>query len=122
MPRATPQGWASSARDVEAVVVRIGLNGAQLVLVDAEGAWERWVLGSPEEAVEVARSAGLEVHVGAYPDHLRLRMNRRRPEPSELAGAPYPEQGRVGPVLPYPENRPRRPAPAGPGPRPQTGV
>jgi hypothetical protein len=93
---------------VEAVVVRIGANTAQLVLVDAEGRWERWVLTSEEDARRAADELGIPVHTGGYPEELRVRMNAYvRPREDYERGA-YPEQGRVGPVIPYRENRPRR--------------
>ena len=92
----------------EAVVIRIGLHDTQLVLVDAGGAWDRWVYHSEAEAKEAADALGTPVHVGEYPEEMRVRMNAfQRPAESFEAGA-YPEQGAVGPVIPYPENRPRR--------------
>ena len=92
----------------EAVVVRIGANDAQLVLVDGKGAWDRWVYHSMEEAQEVAESLDIPVHLNEYPEETRVRMNSYvRPPQSFDAGA-YPEQGHVGPVIEYPENRPRR--------------
>ena len=92
----------------EAVVIRIGLHDAQLVLIDSRGAWQRWVYHSVEEAQEVAAELGVPVHVGEYPEETRVRINSyRRPQRDFDKGA-YPEQGGVGPVIPYPENRPRR--------------
>lgn len=92
----------------EAVVVRIGANDAQLVLVDADGFWDRWVYHSMEEAQSIGESLGIPLHVGEYPEATRVRMNAYvRPLESFDAGA-YPEQGHVGPVMEYPENRPRR--------------
>lgn len=98
---------AFSQEGSEAVVVRIGGHDAQLVLVDGDGAWQRWVYPSMDEALEVARSLGVPVHEGEYPEETRVRMNARRRPPEEFERAAYPEQGRVGPVIPYPENRPR---------------
>jgi hypothetical protein len=92
----------------EAVVVRIGGHDAQLVLVDGEGAWDRWVYHSLVEAKGVAESLGVPVHVGEYPEKTRVRMNARRRTTEEFDRGAYPEQGRVGPVSSYPENRPRR--------------
>lgn len=104
----TPQAFLNEYRDgTEAVVVRIGLNDAQLVLVDGEGRWDRWVYHSVEEATDAAAALGLEAHVGAYPEKTRVRMNSYRKPPESFERAAYPEQGRVGPVIPYPENRPR---------------
>jgi hypothetical protein len=104
-----PVGYAARAGDgTEAVVIRIGLRDAQLVLVDAEGAWRRWVYPSVESAEEVARTLGVPVHLGEYPEATRVRMNRYRRPPEDFDRAPYPEQGEVGPVIPYRENRPRQ--------------
>lgn len=92
----------------DAVVIRIGMNDAQLVLVDRDGRWQRWVYHSEAEARSVAEELGLSVHVGEYPEDVRVRINRyQRPQADFDRGA-YPEQGAVGPVIPYPENRPRR--------------
>lgn len=99
---------ASRGPGCEAVVVRIGAHDSQIVVVDSDGAWERWVLHSHDEAVETAEALGIPVHVGEYPEELRVRMNARRRPAREYAEGAYPEQGRVGPVMPYPENRPRR--------------
>ena len=99
---------AAAGEGTEAVVVRIGMNDAQLVLVDAGGRWNRWVYHSTAEAEEVARSLRVSVHLGEYPEELRVRMNAyQRPRDDFDRGA-YPEQGAVGPVINYPENRPRR--------------
>ena len=92
----------------EAVVIRIGLNDAQVVLVDGEGAWDRWVYHSLEEAKDVAGQLGVPVHVGEYPEKTRVRMGSYKRPDLDFDRAAYPEQGSVGPVIPYPENRPRR--------------
>ena len=98
----------AAGEGTEAVVVRIGLHDAQLVLVDSRGRWSRWVYHSRDEAEAVARSLGIPVYAGEYPEELRVRMNAyRRPREDFERGA-YPEQGAVGPILNYPENRPRR--------------
>lgn len=93
----------------EAVVVRIGLNDAQIVLIDEQGAWDRWVYHSLEEAKEEAEKLGVPVHAGEYPEKTRVRMNAYRRPAADFDRAAYPEQGQVGPVISYPENRPRRP-------------
>lgn len=93
---------------VEAVVIRIGLHDAQLVLVDADGSWQRWVYHSVEEATAAAEELGVPVHEGEYPEELRVKINRYVRTPQEFDRGAYPEQGAVGPVIPYPENRPRR--------------
>ncbi len=100
---------ASRGPATEGVVIRIGLNDAQLVLVDEEGWWQRWVYHSVEEAKEVAESLGIAaVHEGEYPEELRVRINAHRRPSKDFDRGAYPEQGAVGPVIPYPENRPRR--------------
>ena len=104
----------------DAVVIRIGLNGAQLVLISESGQWDRWVLASVEEAEEAARSLGTSVYVGEFPEAVRVRMNARRREADEFERGAYPEQGWVGTVRPYAENRPRRPSEAREGPAPAT--
>jgi hypothetical protein len=93
---------------VEAVIIRIGLHDAQLVLVDAEGAWQRWVYHSVEDAKSDADELGIPIHLGEYPEELRVRLNKHVKSQKEFDRAAYPEQGAVGPVIPYPENRPRR--------------
>jgi hypothetical protein len=107
-PVTTPSDFlARSGSGVDAVVVRIGLNGAQLVLVDQTGRWTRFVYDSVEQAESAAGDLGISPHLGEFPEEVRVRMNSyRRPEREYVLGA-YPEQGYVGPVRPYPENRPR---------------
>lgn len=106
----TPEDFLarSGAEGTEAIVIRIGLNDAQMVLVDAQGRWDRWVFHSTEQAVAEARALGLEVHEGEYPEETRVRMGQFAPGPDHYEHAAYPEQGEVGPVKPYPENPPRR--------------
>ena len=104
-----PEDFVAAFREgTEAVVVRIGLHDAQLVLVDARGRWQRWVYHSVEEATAVAERLRVPVHAGEYPEELRVRMNAFRRPAEDFDKAAYPEQGMVGPVIPYPENRPRR--------------
>ena len=98
---------ARGAEGAEAMVIRIGLNDAQLVLVDGSGFWDRWVYHSVDEATKIAKGLGVDVHEGEYPEKTRVRINGyQRPKKDYEHGA-YPEQGSVGPVKPYPENRPR---------------
>jgi hypothetical protein len=105
-PRSPDEFVARAAGDVEAVIMRLGLNGAQAILVSPSGSWRRWVYPSVETAVEAARGAGCLVHEGEFPEALRLRLNAYRRPPEDYERAPYPEQGWVGPVNFYPENRP----------------
>lgn len=105
----TPEDFVADRGDgTEAVVVRIGLNDTQLVLVDRDGGWDRWVYHSQDEAEQAARALGIPIHVGEYPEETRVRMNAYRRPPESFDEGAYPEQGAVGPVIPYPENRPRR--------------
>ena len=103
-----PEDFAARDRaGTEAVVIRIGLNDAQLVLIDGDGRWDRWVYHSMDEARAEADKLGVEVHVGEYPEEVRVRMNAYQRPADDFDRAAYPEQGHVGPVIPYPENRPR---------------
>jgi hypothetical protein len=104
-----PKDFVNSrgAEGTEAVIIRIGMNDAQLVLVDGEGRWDRWVYTSVENAETAAKELGVEVHVGEYPEATRVRIGKAVPPPQHYEEAAYPEQGEVGPVSPYPENRPR---------------
>ena len=104
----TPDGFIANTDGVEAVVVRIGLHDAQLVLVDGRGAWARWVYHSVEEAMAVAEGLEIPIHQGEYPEEIRVRMNAYQRPPEDFERGAYPEQGAVGPVIPYPENRPRQ--------------
>jgi hypothetical protein len=62
--------------EVEAVLQRCGLDTYDLVLVDVEGNWTRWVFSSEEEAVAVARDLGVSLHRG-WDERMARRMNRR---------------------------------------------
>ena len=105
----SPESFAGERGEgTEAVVVRIGLNGTQLVLVGPDGDWQRWVYTSAEEAEGAGRALGIPVHVGQYPEEMRVRINRHRRPAEDFDRNAYPEQGAVGPVIAYPENRPRR--------------
>lgn len=107
--RAPAQFVTYKGEGTEAVVIRIGLHDAQLVLVARSGEWQRWVYHSMQEATEVANELGVPVHEGEYPEEMRVRINGFQRAPRDYDKAAYPEQGGVGPVMPYPENRPRRP-------------
>jgi hypothetical protein len=103
-----PEQFIDSRDGTEAVVVRIGGHDAQLVLVDGRGAWQRWVYHSIEEATEIAEALGVPVHIGEYPEELRVKINSYQRPSEDFDRHAYPEQGGVGPVMPYPENRPRQ--------------
>jgi hypothetical protein len=103
-----PEQFVDAHSDTEAVVVRIGGHDAQLVLVGGSGLWQRWVYPSVEEATAIAESLGIPVHAGEYPEALRVKINSFQRPSEDFDRHAYPEQGGVGPVIPYPENRPRR--------------
>src|SRR5688572_25758592 len=87
---------ARGAEGAEAVIVRIGLHDAQLVLIDGKGFWDRWVFHSMEEATEVAEGLGIDVHKDEYPEKTRVRVNAYQRPKQDIDRAPYPEQGAVG--------------------------
>lgn len=92
----------------EAVIVRIGGHDAQLVLVDRAGSWQRWVYPSVEDATRVAEDLGIPLHVGSFPEEMRVRINAFVRPRADYDRSAYPEQGRVGPVSAFKENRARR--------------
>jgi hypothetical protein len=87
--------------------MRTGLGGAQAVFVAPSGDWRRWVYPTVDEAVKAAREVGCQVHEQDFPEALRVRINAYRRPAEDYRRVPYPEQGWVGPVRFYPENRPR---------------
>jgi hypothetical protein len=70
------RAFVAARRDVEAVVQRIGAGTFDLILVDGDGNWDRWVLPSDEAAASVAEALGVPAHQG-WTDELARRMNRR---------------------------------------------
>lgn len=91
----------------EAIVMRIGRGDAQLVVVGEDGSWKRWVFRSLEQAEQVAARLDVVVHTGEYPEATRVRMNAHGRSREDFDAGAYPEQGTVGPIRAYPENRPR---------------
>ena len=69
--------FAAEHEDVAAVVQRIGHDTWDLLLIDGEGNWTRWVTTSKEGAEAAATELGAEVHDGWDADDLARRMNRR---------------------------------------------
>ena len=97
----------SPADQTDAVITRIGLSGFQLVLVAQDGSWDKWVYATKQDALEAARAARIgNIHEDSYPDEVRVRMNSYQRPRADFDSGAYQEQGRVGPVRPYPENRP----------------
>jgi len=62
--------------DVEAVLQRCGLGTFDLLLIDLDGNWTRWVFTSEEVAVDVAGDLEVPLHRG-WDDRMTKRMNRR---------------------------------------------
>jgi hypothetical protein len=62
--------------DVEAVLQRCGLNTYDLLLIDLQGNWTRWVFTSEDAAAAVAEGLDLPLHRG-WDDRMAKRMNNR---------------------------------------------
>ena len=80
MRRATPRElrrFAMLRREVEGVLQRCGLNTWDLILVDVEGNWTRWVFVSREQAEAACRELGVPLHHGWEDPRMARRMNRR---------------------------------------------
>ena len=80
MPRAaTPpdlRRFTMLRGDVEAVLQRCGLNTFDLILIDPQGNWTRWVFPSEEIAEAAARDLEIPLHRG-WDERMERRMNRR---------------------------------------------
>jgi hypothetical protein len=68
--------FAATRSEVDAVVQRIGHDTWDLILIDADGAWDRWVFSSRDEASAAGEAAGASVHDG-WTDELSQRVTRR---------------------------------------------
>jgi hypothetical protein len=68
--------FATLRRDVEAVLQRCGLDTYDLILVDLDGNWTRWVFPSEEQALAVAEDLEVPLHRG-WDDRMAKRMNKR---------------------------------------------
>jgi hypothetical protein len=62
--------------DVEALLQRCGLDTYDLLLIDFQGNWTRWVFTSEEEAVAVVDNLGVPLHRG-WDERMTRRMNKR---------------------------------------------
>lgn len=62
--------------DVEAVLQRCGLDTFDLLLIDLDGNWTRWVFPSEDVAVSVADDLEVSLHRG-WDERMTKRMNRR---------------------------------------------
>ena len=68
--------FAMLRQDVEAVLQRCGLDTFDLILVDLEGNWTRWVFPSKEAAEAVVQGLEVPLHEGWDARMLR-RVNKR---------------------------------------------
>jgi len=68
--------FAASRSGVDAVVQRIGRDTWDLILIDGDGAWDRWVFTSEEEATAAGEASGATVQAG-WTDQLSQRVTRR---------------------------------------------
>ena len=68
--------FATLRRGVEAVLQRCGLDSFDLLLIDVEGNWTRWVFPSQESAVQAAADLEVPLHHG-WDDRMARRMNKR---------------------------------------------
>lgn len=75
-PPSELRNFAVLRRDVEAVLQRCGIDTYDLVLVDLEGNWTRWVFASEEAAVEAADALDIPIHRG-WDERMNRRMNLR---------------------------------------------
>lgn len=63
--------------DVEGVLQRCGKDTWDLILIDVDGNWTRWVFVSKEEAEAACRDLGIPVHEDWDDPRMGKRMNRR---------------------------------------------
>ena len=75
-PPAELRRFAQLRPDVEAVLQRCGLRTFDLLLIDSQGNWTRWVFTSEESAEATAEELGVPVHHG-WDDRMSKRMNQR---------------------------------------------
>ena len=68
--------FAQLRQGVEAVLQRLGKDTYDLLLIDVEGNWTRWVFPSEELSEWVAKDLGVPLHRG-WDDRMSKRMNRR---------------------------------------------
>jgi hypothetical protein len=68
--------FAQLRTDVEAVLQRCGRDTFDLLLIDLDGNWTRWVFPSEEAGVAVAGDLGVPLHRG-WDQRMVRRMNKR---------------------------------------------
>lgn len=80
MIRGTPtelRRFVMLRHDVEAVLQRCGKDTWDLVLVDVDGNWTRWVFVARDQAEAACRELGIPMHEGWEGGRIPQRMNRR---------------------------------------------
>lgn len=65
--------------DVEAILQRCGMDTYDLILVDLDGAWTRWVFVSEENAEAAAEDLAVPLHHGWDDDRMAKRFNKNDP-------------------------------------------
>jgi hypothetical protein len=70
------RAFATTHSDIEAVAQRCGVDTFDLILIDLDGNWTRWVFPSEEAAEAVARNLGVPLH-REWDDRMVKRMNKR---------------------------------------------
>ncbi|MGH2813487.1 MAG: hypothetical protein ACRDI1_12375 [Actinomycetota bacterium] len=88
-----PRQFVRTRKEVEASIMPIGLNTAQVILVAEDGEWLRFVVPSMDAARKMCERLKIQVHEG-YPEHLRRRIGAYRRSNRDWADAPYPERFR----------------------------
>lgn len=89
----SPKEFVRSRSEVEAVIMRIGLNTTQVILVAEDGEWLRFVVPDIDSARTMCERLKIPFHEG-YPDHLRKRIGSHTRSRRDWADAPYPERQR----------------------------
>lgn len=67
--------FAGKAKDVEGVLQRVGAGTYDLILIDADGNWERAVLASDEAARSFCLARDIPLHEGWDDPDLARRIN-----------------------------------------------
>jgi hypothetical protein len=68
--------FAQLRPDVEAVIQRCGRDTFDLLLIDVDGNWTRWVFPSQEVAEAAAADLQVPLHQG-WTERMAARLNRR---------------------------------------------
>jgi hypothetical protein len=90
----SPRNFVKTRPEVEASIMRLGLNSTQVILVASSGEWLRFVVHSPESAQRMCAKLKIPTHQG-MPEELRRRMASYHRAPADWSAAPYPERYRA---------------------------